>query len=256
MRKALYASAAVLLLAAVSFAADQQAPAPAVEPEAQKIVKALSDAQRAKGQIIRIVVHDTSDEIMETGEMIQYGHVRTAVVRWPDGLWMESRGDQANVTLWYDGAAFTLLDRSANEYVQVKAPATIDEAIDMVYDRYGISTPLADMLSGDIYDVLMDGVVTCRYLGTGLVGDTPCHHIAATQANIDWQAWIDQGDKPWLRKIAINYKNLPGSPRYSAVLVEAQDSAVVPGTLFVFQPPAGAKQIEPAARDKDEKPRL
>ena len=169
---------------------------------------------------------------------------------------METRGDQANTTLWYDGAMFTLLDRDKNVYVQLKAPATLDETIDMVYDRYGISTPLADMLSGDIYAVLMDAVITCRYLGLGLVGEKKCHHIAATQKDIDWQAWIDQGDSPHLRKLVITYKQLDGSPRYSVMLAELEElKSIAPGK-FVAQLPEGAAEVEPVPREEDEKSRL
>ncbi len=57
------------------------------------------------------------EQATESGEMIQYAHVRTAVLRRPDRLWMESRGDQVNTTLWYDGTMFTLLDRDKNAYV-------------------------------------------------------------------------------------------------------------------------------------------
>ncbi len=192
----------------------------------------------------------------DSGEILQYAHVRTAVLRRPDKLWMETRGDKANTSLWYDGAMFTLLDRDKKVYVQLKAPATLDETIDMVYDRYGISTPLADMLSGNMYAVLMDSVITCRYLGQGLVGDRACHHIAATQKDIDWQAWIDQGDSPRLRKLVITYKRLDGSPRYSVVLAELEELVSVPPEMFVFQLPAGAAEIEPVPREKDEKSRL
>ena len=139
-----------------------------IDPKAESIVKALSKANNRAGQI-RFKVYDTSEEITESGEMIQYGHVRTAVLKRPDRLWMETRGDQANTTLWYDGALFTLLDRDKNVYVQLKAPATLDETIDMVYDRYGISTPLADIAvrgylrgaHGRCYNLPLPGAGAC-----------------------------------------------------------------------------------------------
>jgi hypothetical protein len=259
MTKALYgyalACAAALILVAGSAWAGSQDKTVNIDPEAQKIVKDLSKSSQRE-RTIRYKVYDTADELTETGEMIQYAHVRTVVLRRPDRLMMETRGDQANIALWYDGSLFTLLDRDKNVYVQMKALATIDETIDMVYDRYGISTPLADMLSGDIYKVLMEAAITCRYLGTGLVGEIPCHHIAATQKDIDWQAWIDQGDNPHLRKLVITYKHLDGNPQYTVMLAEAEVlTSVSPGT-FVPQLPEGASAVEPLPREEDEKSRL
>lgn len=251
---ALICAAVFVLMAGSAYAAPQGAAA-AIDPEAQKIVRALSDFNKRAGNV-QFKVYDTSEDFTESGEMIQYAHVRTAILQRPDKLWMETRGDQANTTLWYDGAMFTLLDRDKNVYVQLKATPTLDETIDMVYDRYGISTPLADMLSGDMYTVLMDAVITCRYVGLGLVGDKQCHHIAATQKDIDWQAWIDRGDSPHLRKLLITYKRLDGSPQYCVMLAELGEMKTVPPGTFVFQLPEGAAEVEPVPREEAEKSRL
>jgi hypothetical protein len=102
----------------------------------------------------------------------------------------------------------------------------------------------------------MKNVTTLRYIGTGLVGVRPCHHIAATQKEIDWQAWIDQGDRPRLRKLHITYKNLPGAPRYSAVLVDFEEPASIAPEMFDFKAPEGAEKVEPVAREREDKPRL
>jgi hypothetical protein len=249
------ACAAALALFAGSAYAGSQEKAVGIDPVAKKIVQTLSKASQQSGAV-RYKVYDTSDEVTETGEMIQYAHVRTVVLKRPDRLYMETRGDQANIVLWYDGSLFTLLDRDKNVYVQMKALATIDETIDMVYDRYGISTPLADMLSGDIYTVLMDAAITCRYLGPGLVGETPCHHIVATQKDIDWQAWIDQGDNPYLRKLVITYKQFDGNPQYTAMLAEAEVLTSVSPNTFAAQLPEGAAEVRPVPREEDEKSRL
>jgi len=72
-----------------------------------------------------------------------------------------------------------------------------------------VTTPLADLLSDDLYSVLMKNAVTCRYLGLHYADGIKCHHIAATQKNIDWQIWVDAGDVPQLRKIVITYKQRP-----------------------------------------------
>jgi hypothetical protein len=259
MKKTLYGCALICAAAFVLMVGSAIAGSPekaaAIDPEAQKIVKALSNASQRSG-IVKFTVYDTSDDLTESGEIIQYSHVRTAVLKRPDRLLMETRGDQVNTTLWYDGALFTLLDHDKKVYVQLKTPATLDETIDLAYERYGISTPLADILSADIYTVLMDAVITCRYLGLGLVGEKQCHHISATQKDIDWQAWIDQGDNPRMQRLVITYKQLDGSPRYSMVLAELEELASVAPDTFVFQLPEGAEKIEPVQQERDDKPRL
>ncbi len=133
MKKTVYgcvaACAAALIVWSGSCSAVEQAAAVGIDPEASAIIKALSEGNQRIGNV-RFKVYDTSDEVTDSGEMIQYAHVRTVTLRRPDRLWMETRGDKANTSLWYDGAMFTLLDRDKNVYVQLKAPATLDETID------------------------------------------------------------------------------------------------------------------------------
>ena len=123
------------------------------------------------------------------------------------------------------------------------APGTIDETMDMLVDKYGVTTPLADLLSNDLFSVLMKNVKTCRYLGIHYTEGIKCHHIAATQNNIDWQIWVDAGDVPQLRKIVITYKQKPGAPQYTAVIKSINEVSQFPENTFTFKAPEGAKKI-------------
>ncbi len=78
--------------------------------------------------------------------------------------------------------------------------------------------PLADLLYSDPYAVLMAGVTYGRYLGIHQAAGVACHHLAFSQATIEWQIWIDAGDKPLPRKLVISYVQEPGEPQYSAVI--------------------------------------
>ncbi len=115
--------------------------------------------------------------------------------------------------------------------------------MDMLVDKYGVTTPLADLLSDDLYSVLIKNAKTCRYLGLHYADGIKCHHIAATQKNIDWQIWVDAGDVPQLRKIVITYKQRPGSPQYIAVLKSFTALPQMPEDTFAFKAPEGAKKI-------------
>ena len=219
-----------------------KAAAPAIDPQAEKIIKELN-AQRKQGIKASAEVFDTMDEVLKTGEKIQYSHVRKLKISEPQQFWIESTGDITNTTIWKDDKTFTLLDRNNNVYGQVAAPGTIDETMDMMVDTYGVSTPLADLLSNDLFSVLMKNAKTCRYLGLHHVEGMKCHHISATQKDIDWQIWVDAGDVPRLRKIVITYKKRPGSPQYIAVLKTFTELNQAPEDTFTFKAPEGAKKI-------------
>ena len=242
MMRTVIVSAFFVLLTTGACWGQTKAAAATIDPQAEKIMQAMN-AQKQKDITASLEVVDTMDEVAETGQKIQYSHVRKLVVSEPKRFWIESTGDITNTTIWKDETTFTLLDRSANSYAQAPAPGTIDQTMDMLLDTYGLTTPLADLLSNDLYDVLMKNATTCRYLGKHSVDGIPCHHIAAMQKNIDWQIWIDAGDTPQLRKIVITYKQKPGSPQYTAVLKSFNEVSQLPEDTFALKAPEGAKKI-------------
>jgi len=228
----------------------QESVLPAIDPQAEKILQNLS-AQKHENISASLEILDTMDEVLESGQKIQYSHVRKLMLNEPNRFWIESTGDITNTTIWKDGRTFTLLDRDNNVYGQVDAPGTIDETMDMMVDTYGVSTPLADILSDDLFSVLMKDVETCRYLGLHHVEGEKCHHIAATQQDIDWQIWVDTGDVPRVRKIVITYKKQPGSPQYSAVLKTFTKLHQVPEDTITFNTQEGTKKIPLLPLEKD-----
>ena len=242
MLQTVMASIFFVVLAAGASWGQPKAAAPSIDPQAEKIMQALN-AQKKKDISASLEIVDTMDEVTEAGQKIQFSHVRRLVISEPKRFWIESTGDITNTTLWKDDTTFTLLDRSANAYAQAPAAGTIDETIDMLLDNYGMTTPLADLLSDNLYDVLMKNVKSCRYLGLHSADGVKCHHIAAMQQDIDWQIWIDAGDTPRLRKFIITYKRKPGTPQYTAVLKSFNEVSQLPGDTFTFKAPEGAKKI-------------
>jgi peroxiredoxin len=103
------------------------------------------------------------------------------------------------------------------------------------------------------YQQLMTGVTSSEYLGQEKIGDAMCHHLRFVQALFDWDIWIEQGDRPVIRKVA---------PDLSKELAQAGDSAkgtkvemsfvfsdwnVAPKFTdadFVFTPPSGARKSD------------
>jgi hypothetical protein len=219
-----------------------KAASPAIDPQAEKILQALNE-QKKKAINASVEIIDTMDEALKSGQKIQYSHIRKLKVSEPKQFWIESTGDITNTTIWKDEKTFTLLDRANNVYAQVEAPGTIDQTMDMLVDKYGVTTPLADLLSDDLYSVLIKNAKTCRYLGLHYADGIKCHHIAATQKDIDWQIWVDAGDVPQLRKIVITYKQRPGSPQYVAVLKTFTELDKITEDTFTFKAPEGAKKI-------------
>ena len=137
-----------------------------------------------------------------------------------------------------------MLDTANNVYGQFDDPGTIEELGDFLSTRYGIQSPLADLLSTDLEEIMARGMQKGEYLGIHLAGQTACHHLAFTHENIDWQVWLDTGEKALPRELLITYKQLPGQPQYTAMIERIGELSEVPDSLFAFQPPEGAEKVK------------
>jgi hypothetical protein len=71
-----------------------------------------------------------------------------------------------------------------------------------------------------------------------------CTHLAFRGSEVDWQIWIEDGDKPLARKFILTSKKVAGVPEFT-VLIRSWDIAPkLANSEFSFTPPKGAKKIE------------
>ena len=146
--------------------------------------------------------------------------------------------------IWYDGKTLSILSRQQNSYATTKAPGTIDEMMDYLFEEFGLEVPIADLLVSDPYNSATQRVRSGQYIGLHQVQGTKCHHLAFRQNNVDWQIWIEDGDNPLPRKLVITHKGLPGHPQFIAIFDKWNLSPKLSKDLFTFKVPEGAKRIE------------
>ena len=102
-------------------------------------------------------------------------------------------------------------------------------------------------MNPDPYALLAPRIEDAFYVGVHTAAGVPCHHVLLIQESVDWQIWIQTGERPLPRKLVITYKDVPGSPQYVAVFTNWEFDPDVPDSLFVFQVPTGAVQVEMVA---------
>jgi hypothetical protein len=223
------------------------APPPrSVETRAEQELKRMGEFL-AKLPHFALEAEETFDELPDGELRRQLTNVRRIAVERPNHVAADATGDTLSRASWYDGRTATVLDKERNVYVTVEAPGTIDATLDMLADEYGVVLPLVDLLYSDPYAVLMEGVTYGRYLGIHQAAGIACHHLAFSQDTIEWQIWIDAGDKPLPRKLVISYVQEPGEPQYSATIRRWTLEAKVPEGLFTFEAPEGAQKIDAKA---------
>lgn len=249
MKREFWTVVAALALAPLA-GAQEPAPGPPPAPPPRSVEARADEELKKMGEFLAKLPHfaleaeETFDEIPDGELRRQLTNLRRVAVERPNHVAADATGDTLNRASWYDGRTVTVLDKEHNVYATIEAPGTIDATFDKLEDEYGVVLPLADLLYADPYPVLMAGVTFGRYLGLHQAAGVDCHHLAFSQETIEWQIWIDAGDKPLPRKLVISYVQEPGEPQYSAVIRRWNLQSTVPEGLFTFEAPDGAQKIE------------
>jgi len=217
-----------------------------IEPRADQLVRAMSD-RLARATALAFEAEEVYDEVPEHSPRQQLTSLRRVAMRRPDRLAGDVAGDATHRSFQYDGRTFSAIDRQQNVWASGAVPATVDEALDWVFDQTGTVLPLADFLYADVYSRLMESVQRGTYLGIHDVGGVPSHHLSFEQATIDWQLWIDAGPEPLPRKLVIAYKTEDEVPQYVVTIRKWNLKAVLPDHLFQFSAPEGSERVEVAA---------
>jgi hypothetical protein len=225
----------------------------ALETEADRIVGNMSD-YLGGASALTFSAEVTYDEALLSGQRLKYAaNVRVAVRR-PDRLRVAFDGDERKSTVHFDGSSVVLDNALKNLDAVAEVAGELDQTLDMVFEKYGLTVPIADFVYSDPYNVLTEQVQSLTLLGVHSCQDRRCYHIAATQESIDWQLWIQVGPHPVPRKFVITYKNAPGAPQYEARFDDWVFQPRLLDAAFAFHPPAGANEIDFLPRKEQEVP--
>ncbi len=220
-------------------------------PSALSIMQRASD-HLAKAQQISVKAETCQELLAENGMMVQTTKDVEIRLRRPDRLRVSISTSRPSRSLWYDGKSLVLYDHRGNFYGSTPTAADkVDAMIADVERTLGVVFPLDDLALPKPFVEAASSATSSLYLGLAKVMGKVCHHVAFQHEAIDWQAWVEDGPKPLLRKLVITYKLDEGAPQYIAHFTEWDTSTELPDFLFAFQPPVGASEIQmlPAAKE-------
>jgi hypothetical protein len=213
------------------------------EAQAKEIFKSMSDYMAAQQAIS--FDYDTSFEIITTDDQkVALASSGSVTLNRPDKIRTTRTGGFADVEMVFDGKTVSLLGKNANLYAQAEAPGTIDNLVDVLRDKFHRPLPGADLLSSDVYGALMPLVTGVKDLGSGVIRGQECDHLGFRTAEVDFQIWIAQGDRPYPCRFVVTTKDVTGWPQYTVDVRNFKSGADVAAADFVFKAPAGAKKLE------------
>lgn len=214
-----------------------------VDARADQLLHQMSDFLAGLKQF-SVQTENSLEVVLQSGQKIQYDNPAQLLMERPDKLMASREGDIVNQELYYNGKTLTLYDKASKYYATVEAPATIDEAIDFARYAMDLFAPGGDLVYSDPYTILMEDVVSGIYIGQSVVNGITCHHLAFRNTEVDWQIWIDAGDKPLPRKFIVTTKWMTGAPQFTLVTRNWDLSPKIAKNGFTFIPPSDAKQID------------
>jgi hypothetical protein len=216
----------------------------AIETDADQLLRAMSTY--LAGLKTFTVDYDVDQEIVEQGgQKLQFSASGTVAVERPGKLHVTRQGSFVDAELVVNGKAISLHGKEANVYAQIESPGSrIDDAIEELRASTGLDAAGADLLAADPYSVLTAEVDRGIYVGLGYVDGVECEHLAFRNPRVDWQIWIQAGDKPLPMKYVVTTKWVTGAPQYSIRFRSWNTNPQIADNTFEFVPPSGASRVE------------
>ena len=214
-----------------------------VQPEAARLLKRMTEFVGGQDRFSLETVN-TVEVVLDSGQKIQFtGGTRTTVQR-PDKLYSERVGDVLSQTFYYDGQTVTLVNPDDGYYASVSAPPTIDGMLDFAREALDVVAPAGDLITMDAYSRLMSDARSGFVVGKSYVGGVRCDHLAFRGYGVDWQVWIEDGDRPLPRKYVITTVDVKQAPQAEILVTRWNSSPEIGAKQFEYSPPSGARRID------------
>lgn len=219
-----------------------------IEPEAMQLLKRTTDYLAGLKQF-RATADTTIEAVLQSGQKLQFGNRVVVTVQRPNRMRAERVGELVNQTFYYDGKTLSMNLPDQKYYAIAEAPPTLEAMLDFARDKLDIVAPGSDLIYKNAFERFNEGLTSAFVVGKGVVDGVRCDHIAFRNPEVDWQIWIQEGDRPLPRKFIVTSKKVPESPQFAVVLSKWDTAPKLTDALFSFTPPKGARRIEfvPAA---------
>lgn len=214
-----------------------------VDSEAIELLRRSTDYLAAFEQF-RVLTDTTIECVIESGQKLQFDHRAATTIQRPNKMRAERIGDLISQIFYYDGKSLTMSLPDDGYYATAAAPPTIEAMLDFARDTLDIVAPAGDLVYKNAFDRLTEDLTTAFVVGKSSVAGVRCDHIAFRNPEVDWQIWIQEGDKPLPRKFIVTSKKMIQSPQFTVVLSKWEETPKITEATFNFVPPKNQTQID------------
>lgn len=231
---------ATLILSAI---VPTQARAQTVDPAAVQILQRTMD-YLASLQQFSVHTHNTIEEVLVSGQKIQFDYSNGLTVQRPNKLLAKRHGDIVDQSFSYDGKTLTLYNASHNFYASVPAPDSIEAMLDYARESLGIIAPASDLLYRNAFPLMMDHVFAAMIIGKAVIGGVKTDHLVFSRPDVDFQIWVPESGDPLPLKYVVTDRLNFGQPSTTVVMSNWNVTPKLTDSIFSFLPPKDAIQTD------------
>ncbi len=188
----------------------------------------------------------TNDDVFRDLMLQEFTHKVHVDLQRPDKLQIHVTGDIKNRSTYILNNSFNIIDHDLNFYGELQVPKTIDSALDHLFEKFNIKSPLANLLYTDL-DKRVAPKKNGHYFGTTRVDGKICHYIGFVNDQRELQVWIEKGQTPLIRKFSIIDKSGKFDIR-STTLLRWNIKPYFKRKHFLFKAPKDAEKISVEAK--------
>lgn len=218
------------------------AQAPAVD---QQAVQAL-ERSRAYLRTLRsfeIRAQTTIQEVLEDDTKIDLlTHVRYEYSA-PNKLFADWTSDRFERQLFFDGSTLTIYAPRVGYFAQTPFQGTVGDMLEQASKKLGMVFPLPDLFYWAASDARVYDVDGASYIGAARIAGVDLDHYVFKQPDLDWQLWLERGERPLPRKIVMTDLTEPSRPTLTALIAWNPD-VQLGSERFAFNAAAGIDRIE------------
>ena len=231
-----------------AIAAGAAQPATAGQPNADTILRQMSDKLSAASQFSFKATREI-DAALAAGRGLQAQARIEVVVRRPNAVFGRSMSKDGVRYLYFDGNTLSIFDAKRNMYATVPMRTSLDALPVQLATRYGFVPPLAEFVISNPYKDISWRAQTISYAGTGTyrtgflgLSQVKCYRIALSGKFADSELWIAVNDQ-LPRRMTARLKGQTGATALDIEFLDWNLNAPVTTQEFVFTPPKGASEI-------------
>jgi hypothetical protein len=215
-----------------------------VDSEAIELLRRTTD-YLAGFKEFRVETDTTIEIVTSSGQKLQLGTLASVTIQRPNKMRAERVGEfLRQIVFYYDGKSLTMSHPDDGYYATVAAPPTLEAMLDFARTSLDIIAPASDLVYKNAFERLTEGLTSAFVVEKAVVGNVRCDHIAFRNPEVDWQIWIQEGDKPLPRKFIVTSKKMVQSPQFVMVLSKWEAAPKITQATFNFVPPKKHTEID------------